>query len=234
MRRRPPGTHTAGPVAESRAAAGLSTEIWDWDHNWDLPQSPTTVLGDSAAGRYVQGVAWHCYAGDVGAQSQVHDAHPEKDTYFTECSGGGWATNFADNLVYDVGTLIIGTTRNWARAIALWNLALDEHDGPHTGGCGNCRGVVTITSTTGMYHRNVEYFALAHASRFVRPGATRIGSTSGIDSISTVGFRNADDGSKVLIVVNGATVSRRLRIRSSGKSFSYVLPAMSVATFTWN
>ena len=221
-------------VGPALAGAGLGTQIWDWDHNWDLPQSPTTVLADPAARRYVQGVAWHCYAGDVGVQSQVHDAYPDKDTYFTECSGGGWATNFADNLVYNVGTLVIGTTRSWARAVALWNIALDENDGPHTGGCGNCRGVVTITSTTGIYHRNVEYFALAHASRFVRPGATRVASTSGVNGISSVAFRNADDGSKALIVLNSGTVAQRFDVRNAGKSFSYTLPAKSAATFTWS
>lgn len=220
-------------VGPAFAAAGLRAQIWDWDHNWDVPQSPLDVLADTAARRYVQGVAWHCYNGDVGAQSTVHSSFPDKDTYFTECSGGDWATNWADNLVYYVGTLIVGTTRNWARSVALWNLALDENDGPHTGGCGNCRGVVTITSTTGMYHRNVEYFALAHASRFVQPGATRIASTPGINSISSVGFRNAN-GAKVMIVLNSATTSQQFSVRSGGKSFSYALPAKSVATFTWN
>ena len=221
-------------VGPALAAAGLQTEIWDWDHNWDVPQSPLTVLADTVAPRYVEGVAWHCYNGDVGAQLVVHDAYPAKDTYFTECSGGDWATNFADNLVYDIGTLVIGATRNWARSVALWNLALDEHDGPHTGGCANCRGVVTITSTTGMYHRNVEYFALAQASKFVRPGALRIASSSGVTAISSVAFRNEDDGSKVLIVLNGATSSQRFGVRSAGKAFSYTLPAKSVASFVWN
>src|SRR5207244_4147395 len=124
--------------------------------------------------RYIAGGAWHCYAGDVSAQTLVHDAHADKDAYFTECSGGGWAPNFADNLKWFVRTLIIGSTRGWAKGVLLWNLVLDEHDGPHTGGCGNCRGVVTINSASGGVTRNVEYYALAHASRFVRPGARRV------------------------------------------------------------
>src|SRR2546422_10058598 len=93
-------------------------------------------LADSVAPRYIAGVAWHCYAGDVSAQTLVHDAHADKDAYFTECSGGGWAPNFADNLKWFVRTLIIGSTRGWAKGVLLWNLALDEHDGPHTAGSG--------------------------------------------------------------------------------------------------
>ena len=158
------------------ARSGIGTLILDWDHNWDEPQSPLQVLSDSTAARYIAGVAWHCYAGDVSAQTVVHDAHPDKDAYFTECSGGEWAPNFADNLKWFVRTLIIGATRDWAKGVILWNLALDDQHGPHTGGCGNCRGVVTITSG-GVVTRNVEYYALGHASRFVRPGARRIGST---------------------------------------------------------
>ncbi len=159
------------------ARSGIATLILDWDHNWDEPQSPLQVLSDSTAARYIAGVAWHCYAGDVSAQNVVHDAHPDKDAYFTECSGGEWAPTFADNLKWFVRTLIIGATRDWAKGVILWNLALDDQHGPHTGGCGNCRGVVTITSG-GAVTRNVEYYALGHASRFVRPGARRVASTS--------------------------------------------------------
>jgi glucosylceramidase len=219
-----------GPAFEK---AGLRTQIWDWDHNWDMPQQPLAVLGDAAARRYVQGVAWHCYAGDVTAQAPVHDAYPEKDAYFTECSGGDWAQVFGDNLKFDVGTLVIGSTRGWSRGVLLWNLALDEHNGPHLGGCGNCRGVVTINSSTGQVTRNVEYFALAHASRFVRPGARRIASSSDVAGLQSVAFRNADDASKVLIVLNGAALPRTFAVRSAGQAFTYLLPAGAVATFVW-
>jgi glucosylceramidase len=217
-----------GPLFERRQ---ISTLILDWDHNWDEPTSPLRVLGDSVARRYIAGVAWHCYNGDVSAQSQVHDSFPAKDAYFTECSGGDWAPDFAGSLQWNVKTLIIGATRNWARGVLLWNLALDELHGPFTGGCGNCRGVVTINSLSGAVTRNVEYYALAHASRFVRPGARRIGSSTGVAGLESVAFRNPDT-STVLIVVNTATEERRFAVRWAGKGLVYTLPAGAVATFT--
>jgi glucosylceramidase len=208
------------------------TVILDWDHNWDQPESPLRVLSDSVARRYLAGVAWHCYGGEVSAQGKVHDVYPTMDTYFTECSGGEWAPKFAENLRWTVRTLIIGATRNWARGVLLWNLALDEHYGPHKGGCGNCRGVVTIHSQSGAITRNDEYYSLAHASRFVRPGARRIESTSGVAGLESVAFRNPDR-SRVLIVVNTADGDRRFAIRWSGKTLVYTLPAGAVATLRW-
>jgi len=216
------------------ARSNIRTLILEWDHNWDLPQSPLQVLADSVAPRYIAGVAWHCYAGEVSAQTAVHDAHPDKDAYFTECSGGEWSPIFADNLKWFVQTLIIGATRGWAKGVILWNLALDEHHGPHTGGCGNCRGVVTIDSTSGAVTRNVEYYALGHASRFVRPGARRIASTSDVDGLASVAFRNADDGSKALILVNANTQGRTFSVTWAGRSFRYSLSAGAVVTFFWS
>ena len=214
------------------ARVGSRTRIFDWDHNWDEPQSPLAVLRDSVARRYVSGVAWHCYGGEVSAQSTVHDSFPSVDTYFTECSGGEWAPKFSDNLVWNARTLIIGTTRNWARGVLLWNLALDENHGPHLGGCGNCRGVVTIDSKTGAVTRNVEYYVLAHASRFVKPGARRIASSSVVDGLDNVAFRNPD-GSTVLIVVNAAGEDRRFAVPSLGRALDFALPAGAVATLRW-
>jgi glucosylceramidase len=216
------------------AKAGINTLILDWDHNWDLPNSPLAVLGDSAARKYVNAVAWHCYAGDVGVQDSVHAAYPAKDAYFTECSGGGWAPVWADNLKFFVGKLIIGSTRGWAKGVALWNLALDESGGPHLGGCGNCRGVITINSRTGFVTRNVEYYALAHASQFVRPGAHRIASTTNVGGLQSVAFKNADDGSKVLIVLNTAAAEVSFAVHFGGKAILYAIPAGAVVTIRWS
>lgn len=218
-----------GPLFKSR---GVRAQIWDWDHNWDEPASPLAVLADSVARRYVSAVAWHCYGGDVTAQTAVHDKHPDKDAYFTECSGGDWAPVWADNLKWNVSKMVIGNARGWARGVALWNLALDEKHGPHLGGCGDCRGVVTINSTTGEITRNPEYYALAHASRFVRPGAVRIES-SAPNGFETVAFRNADDHSTAVIVLSTKTTPSQVVIRVGQSSFVTSLPAGAVATFTW-
>jgi glucosylceramidase len=209
------------------------TRILDWDHNWDEPGSPAAVLNDPVANKYVNGVAWHCYGGDVRVQAALHDRWPDKETYFTECSGGKWAPVWSDNLQHFARTLVIGTTRGWAKGVLLWNLALDENDGPHLGGCNDCRGVVTIDSRDGSVTRNEEYYALAHASRFVRQGARRVYSSSGYDQLDTVAFRNADDGSVALLVVNSAKQPRSFAVRVGQRSFNYSLPAASVATFIW-
>lgn len=215
------------------ARTNPSVRILDWDHNWDQPQSPLAVLADPAARRYVAGTAWHCYAGDVSAQSQVHDAYPEKETWFTECAGGAWMPEWQKPLVWMTRNLIIGTTRNWAKGVILWNIALDENDGPHLGGCGDCRGVVKINQKTGEITRNVEYYVLGHASRFVRPGARRIASDSGLDGIESVAFQNPGNGKIVLIVLNTADQPRRFSASIGNDRFSAALSAGSVATFTW-
>jgi glucosylceramidase len=208
-------------------------QIFDWDHNWDEPQSPLSVLADPVARPHVAGVAWHCYAGNVQAQTAVHDAYPDKDAWFTECSGGEWNTNWSESLPWMVRNLVIGSTRAWARGVLMWNLALDEHFGPHLGGCSNCRGVVTINSSTGEFTRNLEYYALAHASKFVRQGARRIESTAVVDTLETVAFQNVDDGSVVLIVCNSGPKERQVSIVQGGQNVLTVMPRESVATFVW-
>jgi glucosylceramidase len=219
-----------GPMIARR---GMTPQLIEWDHNWDLPQAPLAVLADPVARPYIAGVAWHCYAGEVQAQSVVHELHPDKDTWFTECSGGEWAPAWSQSLPWVVRNLVIGATRHWARGVLMWNLALDEQHGPHLGGCKDCRGVVTIDSRTGVVTRNLEYYALAHASRFVRPGAVRIASTAEVGSLQSVAFRHDDDGATVLIVCNSGPAALTFSVRQAGRVVDYTLPRESVATLVW-
>jgi glucosylceramidase len=129
-----------------------------------------------------------------------------------------------------VRNLVIGAPRNWARGVLLWNLALDPAHGPHLGGCGDCRGVVTIDPTTRAITRNVEYYALGHASRFVLPGARRIASDSGTDGIDSVAFANPGGKSVAIVLLNGGKAAREVAVRLSGRSYAASLPPGAVAT----
>ncbi|PSJ39143.1 glycosyl hydrolase [Sphingomonas deserti] len=220
--------HYVGPEF---ARAGLATRILEWDHNWDKPEQPLAVLADPEAARFVSGVAWHCYGGDVSAQSKVRDLHPDKDVFFTECSGGEWSPGWTEAWPWMMRNLIIGTTRNWARGVLLWNLALDENFGPHLGGCGNCRGVVTIDSKTGAVTRNPEYYALGHLSRFVPRGARRIESTSPDPDLLTVAFE--DEGALVLLAFNAGKKALAFAVASDGRHFRTRLAPNAAATFRW-
>jgi glucosylceramidase len=210
----------------------INTKIVVFDHNWNNPQFPNTILNDPDAKKYVAGSAFHCYAGEVDAQSIVHNAHPDKEIYFTECSGGGWSGSFAENLSWDFRNLIIGNLRNWTTTVLFWNLALDEKSGPVNGGCMNCRGIVTVKSTGEVVH-NIEYYVLAHVSKFVRPGAHRVFSTDTKTSgLYNVAFENTD-GSKVLIIQNDTKESQTFNVKCNKQVFHYNLPAEAVATLIW-
>ncbi|MDI1364109.1 MAG: glycoside hydrolase family 30 beta sandwich domain-containing protein, partial [bacterium] len=218
-----------GPVFKRQR---IKTHVLDWDHNWDQPEQPLTVLADPKAVAVVSGVAWHCYAGEVSAQTKVTAAHPDKDAFFTECSGGEWAPKFDESFGWMVSNLIIGSTRGGARGVLMWNLALEETHGPHAGGCGNCRGVVTIDSQTGAVARNQEYYAFGHASRFVKPGAVRIGSPAMVNDLRTVAFLNRDGG-RVLIVFNGGASSTLFAIAEGKRVFKASMPPHAAGTFIW-
>ena len=218
-----------GPTFKSRK---VRTQILDWDHNWDHPEMPLGVLADPIARQYIAGVAWHCYEGDVPAQSPVHDAYPDKDAWFTECSGGNWTPKFGDVLGWMTDKLIIGASNNWSRGTLLWNLALDPAHGPHTGGCGDCRGVVTIDPATGAITRNVEYYVLGHASRFVLPGAFRVASVTHGKDVEAAAFLNPD-GSRVAIL-HRKSGEGPVSIALDGERYVAALPNGSVATLRWS
>ena len=188
-----------GPAFDTHS---ISTKILVWDHNWDNTAYALTVLGDPQAFDYIDGVAWHYYAGDASAQTTVHDAYPTKAMFLTEGSDGTWNDGgFGADLIRN-GILLVDTMRNWGTTVIKWNLALDENNGPKiSGGCNSCYGVVTINQSTGQVSPRPHYYALGHASKFIRPGATRIACETESETIHTVAFQNTD-GTFVLYAVN--------------------------------
>ena len=215
-----------GPAFQS---AGIKTKIIVYDHNCDRPDYPLTVLSDPAANAFIDGSGFHLYAGDISAMTQVHNAYPNKNIYFTEQAITTYGT-FSSDLNAHVNSLIVGATRNWSRNVLEWNLASDPSNGPQTTvGCPMCIGALTITPSS--ITRNVSYYIIAHASKFARPGAVRIGSNE-ISGLPNVAFKNTD-GSKVLIVLNNSGSAKTFNIKFNAKIVTSTLNNGAVATYTW-
>ena len=212
-----------GPVFR---AEGITTKIIAYDHNCNKPEYPLTVLNDEGARPFVDGSAFHLYEGDISALSVVKKAYPEKNLYFTE-QWTGAKGDFDGDLHWHMKNVVIGSMRNWSRVALEWNLANDLAYGPHTpGGCTECKGALTITAD--QWHRNVAYYIIAHASKWVLPGSVRIGSESN-NLINQVAFIRPD-GKTVLIMQNEQSRSLIAEIRTKEKPVYISLLPRSVVT----
>ncbi|RZJ74762.1 MAG: T9SS type A sorting domain-containing protein [Flavobacterium sp.] len=210
------------------AAAGYGNiKIIAFDHNCDNTAYPIDVLNNSS---YVDGAAFHLYLGNISAMSTVKTA-TNKNVYFTEQytgSGGSFSGDFG----WHMQNVVIGSTTNWSKTVLEWNAANNSGLGPRTpGGCNTCLGAITVTSST-SYNKNVAYYIIGQISKFVKPGAVRIGSSSTSGSILSVGFKNPD-GSTALVLYNTSGSSNTIKVVSGSSAFNYAVPGSSAVTFTW-
>ncbi len=216
-----------GPAFQN---AGIQTKIIIYDHNADGVYYPYFVLNDPEAREYVDGSAFHLYGGDISALGSLHDAHPDKNIYFTE-QWIGAPGNFAANLEWHIRELIIGASRNWSKNVIEWNLAADENQDPHTaGGCDMCLGALTISGDS--VTRNPAYYIIAHASKFVRPGSQRISSTT-TTNLPNIAFKTTDNRI-VIIVLNNSDFDEPFNILVDNKAINSSLSAGSVGTYVWD
>lgn len=210
-------------------AAKIKTKIILYDHNADRPDYPISILNDPKASVYADGSAFHLYGGKIEALSGVHNAHPDKNLYFTE-EWVGAPGNLKKDMQFHIRDIIIGATRNWCRNVIEWNLAADPHQNPHTpGGCTECLGAITVDSN--QVTHNSAYYIVAHAAKFVRPGSKRIESNY-LSDLPNVAFLTPA-GQTVLIVYNDASVSKEFVIKSGGKSFQGSLNPGATGTYVF-
>ncbi len=214
--------------------AGLPTKVLAHDWNWDTYDAYAAQTVNDAAVRShpnFGGVAWHGYGGNVSKQTDVHNQYPQLDAFQTEHSGGTWIGNQQREDMMN----IIDYTRNWAKSVTKWSLAVDQNRGPHNGGCGTCDGLITVHNGDGRHGQvdyTIEYYTMGHLTKFVKPGAHRIASTASGD-VPNVAWRNPD-GSKALIAYNDSSSAREMRINWGGQNVRYSLPGKTSATFTWS
>lgn len=208
----------------------IETKIIIYDHNCDRPDYPKYILEDPEANKYINGTAFHLYAGDISTLSYIHDLYPSKNIYFTEqyTSSEG---NFGGDMKWHIKNVIIGSMRNWSKIALEWNLANDADFKPHTdGGCTTCKGAITVNSSE-SFSRNVSYYIIGHASKFIPPGSIRI-SSSQSGSLMTAAFLTPT-GEKVLIVLNESNKTEFFNIKYDYKWCTVSLNSNEVATYIW-
>ena len=235
----------------------LSTKIVLFDHNLDRPDYALTVLRDPEAAQYVDGTGYHHYGGDMSAMTLVHNARPDKHLYFTEQMVTERPGSNTIAIAAQVKRMIVNVIQNWSRNVILWNFAADPNNDPHTddGGCATCQGAVILDNDN--VTRNLAYYVIAHASKFVRPGSVRIASTNkgdqsvalttdeenrevvriatiqNMDALPNVAFRTPDN-KIVLIVVNDSFSTGSFRVQYKGEYANVTLRPGAVGTYIWN
>lgn len=215
-----------GPIFQTE---NIATKIILFDHNLDHPEYPISILNDAEAKTYIDGSAFHLYAGQIDNMSLVHDAHPDKSVYFTE----QWIQapgDFNSDIRWHIRELIVGAPRNWSKNVLEWNLAADPNNMPHTdGGCTECLGAITIDGNN--VERNPAYYIIAHASKFVPAGSVRIESNYSTE-FPNVAFKTPED-KIVVIVLNNSDAQKTFNINASQEPITSTIPAGSVGTFVW-
>lgn len=236
--------------------AAIKTKVVLFDHNLDRPDYPLTVLRDPEAAQYVDGSGFHHYGGDLSAMTILHNARPDKHLYFTEQMVIERPDSRTIAIVQQVKRLIIGVMQNWSRNVILWNFAADPNNDPHTddGGCPMCQGAVTIDGNS--VSKNIAYYVIAHASKFVRPGSVRLTSThsgdpsvllttdeeqrevvrvavvENSDVLPNIAFKTPD-GKIVLIVVNDTYAARSFKVQYHGQYANIRLEPGAAGTYIW-
>jgi glucosylceramidase len=222
--------------------ANLDTAVYGYDWGWSRPQMRYAFsLARSPAASDLTGISTHCYRGNPTTISALHKEAPALDEIVAECSPGIMPASTSE--------VEIASMRNWASAVALWNLALDPAGGPvqpPNDACPRCTGIVTIDEATHRVTLTRDYYQLGQLSKYVLPGAVRVASnhfvtyvhptarrgmaTGGLDDVA---FENPD-GSRALVTYNNSGAPITFAVKDAGRYFGYTLKAQATGTFVWD
>jgi len=224
-----------GPTMEKE---GLKDKkIIVWDHNRDLMyQRAQTYFSDPAVAKYIWGIGFHWYEDWSGGTPmydnlrRVHEAFPDKNLFFTEgCAESFDSTRYnAWVLGEEYGRSMINDFNNGMVGFTDWNILLDEKGGPnHVGNF--CFAPVHGDTRTGQITYTNSYYYIGHFSKFIKPGAKRIISSSSRSQLLTTAFKN-EDGKLVVVVMNQSSIKTPYNLWINGKAASCMALPHSIST----
>ncbi|MBQ8854925.1 MAG: glucosylceramidase [Bacteroidales bacterium] len=231
-----------GPAMEKAGLGDVKILLFDHNFNYDDKSGqdnyPLNIYADPEAYKWSDGSAWHSYGGSVTELDEIYATYPEKSIYFTEASIGEWNYKFSSCLMNDFSSLFLGTLKRGGSGVTLWNMMLDDRNGPYSpqdGSCKTCYGGVTIKSSDyKTISKNSHWYNVAHASAVVKPGARRM-ETSGFDfpdSFECEMFLNPDNTVGVLML-NGQSSAQQVIFVNDEFTVKYNVPAGSLVSLIW-
>ncbi len=216
----------------------LAVKLWGLDHNFNYWQQAVAQLDSlSSLGKldYLDGTAFHHYAGDSSAMQKVHAAYPNKDVVFTE--GSLWGVG-KDNPNRGFQA-VIRHLRHWSTAYLSWATMLPQQLDEANQSPYNKLGVVGPTmliqekGQSRQWYKLPEYWLMGQFSRFLQPGAKRINSQPvTFADIENVAFQNPD-GSIACVLSNPAEETKAVALALGEKRWQVTLPAHSIVTVVW-
>lgn len=208
-----------------------------WDHNRDLLyQRASAVLNDPTAAKYVWGIGFHWYEDWTGGGKifdnvrRVNEAFPNTHLLFTEGCVEKYDISRIKEWRYGeiYGRSMINDFNNGTVAWTDWNILLDEKGGPnHVGNF--CFAPVHADTKTGELTYLNSYYYIGHFSKFIRPGAKRIISSTSRGQLLTTAFKNTN-GSIVVVVMNQSAEAIPYHMSIGNKAVAVNSEAHSIQT----
>jgi glucosylceramidase len=191
-------------VPEMRRQGLQDIDVLIWDHNKERAlERAEEVIADDEMREMVAGVAVHWYSGDHFEELEmVRRRFPEKRLVFSECCVEYSKYREPDELrsARMYAHEIIGDLNAGVDAFIHWSLVFDLTGGPnHVNNL--CEAVVFCDWENKRVTYTLPYFYIGHFSRFIKPGAVRIGFSRFTEKLDVTAFMNPD-GERVAVVVN--------------------------------
>lgn len=148
--------------------------------------------------------------------------------------GWDWAPEETKHLhpkyvpVYRYARDMIGTLNNWVDGWVDWNMVLDRRGGPNWANNWCLAPVIVDTEQDEVYYTPM-YYTIAHFSRFIRPGAKRIGLEHSSSELMVTAARNPD-GSIAVVILNQESTPCKIDLEMEGKSATFVIDARAIQT----
>ena len=210
---------------------GLKTKILAWDHNKERLFSRAKEVY-SIAENCISGMAMHWYSGDYFEEIELtRQQYPNQLLIHTEgCTG---FSHFRKEDEVQNGQIyahdMIGDLNAGVNGFMDWNLVLDNKGGPNHKR-NYCNAPIMLNKDNSGYIKNLTYYYMGHFSKFIKPGAKRIGFSKFTSNMEVTAFKNPDE-SVVVVLLNRNEKNEEFNLHFNGEIFHDNLDGHAILTF---